>query len=224
MTPALDLFRPHHEELRKRLIRSSAAIAVCTGIAYRFIDELAGFCTRPLFLAAPKLEHMVYTKLTDAFISYLKLALLFGIIAGFPYLLYQVWMFISPGLLENERKLVRRIVFWATGLFAAGALFSFFIVLPRTLIFFMSYAGENLQPMPKISLYLTFVARTALAFGISFEIPFLMFMTCRTGLVSRQYFKKNRLYFYIAIVVRDAVAHDQLGGVIPGRIDPQDWA
>ena len=201
MMPALELFRPHHLELRKRLIRSFAAIALGTGIAYFFIDQLAIFCTAPLFEAAPNLKHLVYTKLTDAFISYIKLALLFGITASFPYLLYQAWMFISPGLLDKERKLVRRILFWATGLFTAGALFSFFIVLPRTLVFFMSYAGENLQPMPKISLYLTFVARLVLAFALAFEIPFLMVMSSVAGLVQPDHFKAKRKYFYIAIIV-----------------------
>jgi len=116
-------------------------------------------------------------------------------------LLYQAWMFISPGLLDDERRLAKQIVLWATLLFAAGALFSFFIVLPRTMIFFMSYAGDNLQPMPKLGLYLTFVARMVLAFGIAFEIPFLMVMTLKTGLVSRGHFKAKRKYFYMAIVV-----------------------
>ena len=197
---ALELFRPHHQELRKRLIRSFAAIAICTALAYLFIDPLAAFCTRPLFVADPTLKKLIYTKLTDAFISYIKLALIFGITISFPYLLYQIWMFIAPGLLEKERLLARRIIFWSTGLFAAGALFSFFIVLPKTLAFFMSYAGDNLEPMPKIGLYLTFVARMVLAFAISFEIPFLMVMSSASGLVTRDHFKAKRKYFYIAIV------------------------
>ena len=82
-----------------------------------------------------------------------------------------------------------------------GALFGFFIVLPKTLAFFMSYAGENLVPMPKLGLYLTFVARMVLAFAIAFEIPFLMVMTTSVGLVSHDHFKAKRKYFYIAIVV-----------------------
>ncbi|MCI5221418.1 MAG: twin-arginine translocase subunit TatC [Candidatus Electrothrix sp. AR4] len=198
---ALELFRPHHQELRKRLLKSFAAIAVSTALAYFFIDNLAAFCTRPLFLADPTLKKLIYTKLTDAFISYIKLSLIFGIMVSFPYLLYQVWMFITPGLLEKERLLTRRIIFWSTGLFATGALFSFFIVLPKTLTFFMSYAGENLEPMPKLGLYLTFVARMVLAFAISFEIPFLMVMSSAAGLVTRDHFKAKRKYFYIAIVV-----------------------
>ena len=143
----------------------------------------------------------MYTKLTEAFITYIKLSILVGIIVSFPVLIYQAWMFVAPGLLDHERRLARIIVFWATFLFIGGALFSFFIVLPEMLSFFMSYAGDNLEPMPKLGLYLTFVARMILAFGIAFEIPFLMFMTTRGGLVPKDYFRKNRMYFYIAIVV-----------------------
>ena len=197
----LERFRPHHQELRERLLKSVLAIALCTACAYYFIDQLAAFCTHPLFTAAPTLKKLVYTKLTDAFISYIKLALLFGITVSFPYLLYQVWMFIAPGLLEKERALARMIIFWSTGLFASGALFGFFVVLPKTLAFFMSYAGENLVPMPKLGLYLTFVARMVLAFAISFEIPFLMVMATSVGLVTRDHFKAKRKYFYISIVV-----------------------
>ena len=197
----IERFRPHHQELRTRLLKSFVAIALSTALAYFFIDHLAAFCTQPLFLAAPTLEKLVYTKLTDAFVSYIKLALLSGIIVSFPYLLYQVWMFISPGLLSKERGVARRVILWSTGLFIGGALFGFFIVLPKTLSFFMSYAGENLEPMPKLGLYLTFVARMVLAFAISFEIPFLMVMTTVVGLVTHDHFKAKRKYFYIAIVV-----------------------
>ncbi|MCI5127331.1 MAG: twin-arginine translocase subunit TatC [Candidatus Electrothrix sp. AUS3] len=193
--------RPHHQELRKRLLRVFLVITVSTALAYFFIDHLAFFCTQPLFLAAPNLEKLVYTKLTDAFISYIKLALLTGIIISFPYLLYQGWMFIAPGLLKKERIIVRRIIFWSTGLFTGGVLFAFFIVLPNVLSFFMSYAGENLVPMPKLGLYLTFVGRMVLAFAISFEIPFLMVMATSVGLVGHDYFTTQRKYFYIAIVV-----------------------
>ena len=196
-----DRFRPHHQELRKRLLKVFLAIALCTTFAYLFIDSLVLLCTCPLFDAAPTLEKMVYTKLTDAFISYIKLALLTGIITSFPYLLYQAWMFIAPGLLKEERLIARKIIFWSTGLFISGALFAFFIVLPKILSFFMSYAGENLVPMLKLGLYLTFVARMVLAFAISFEIPFLMVMTTVVGLISHNYFTKQRKYFYIAIVV-----------------------
>jgi len=201
MLAALEHYAPHHKELRERLIKSFLVIALSTAASYLVIEQIVSFCMHPLFTAYPALHKLVYTKLTEAFITYLKLSLLVGIIISFPFILYQIWLFVAPGLLDNERRLVRIIIFWASFLFAGGAVFAFFIALPKILAFFMSYAGPNLEPLPKLGLYLTFVARTVLAFGISFEIPFLMFMTTRTGLVSGVYFKKNRLYFYVAIVI-----------------------
>lgn len=200
MIAFLEQLRPHHEELRRRLLISAAVVAACTWLAWLFIDQLAAFTLRPLLESAEP-GKLVYTRLTDAFISYLKLALLCGITASFPFLLYQVWMFAAPGLLAHEKRLARRIICWSGGLFLAGALFAFFIVLPRTLAFFMSYAGENLQPMLKINLYLAFAARMVLALAVSFEIPFLMVMAAAAGLVRRDHFSSKRKFFYIAIVV-----------------------
>lgn len=201
MLAALEHFRPHHEELRRRLLRCFLAIALASCLAYLGIERIAEFFMQPLFQAYPPLHKLVYTRLTEAFITYLKLSLLVGIIFSFPVVLYQIWMFVAPGLMDDEQRLARNIVFWSTFLFAGGALFAFFIVLPRMLLFFMSYAGPNLEPLPSLGLYLTFVGRMVLAFGISFEIPFLMFMVSRAGMVSAKYFASKRLYFYIAIVV-----------------------
>ncbi|GAB4342444.1 MAG: twin-arginine translocase subunit TatC [Desulfobulbaceae bacterium] len=201
MIAAFEHFAPHHEELRKRLIRSILAVVLASVSSYLFIDEIVGVCMRPLVTAYPDLHKLVYTKLTEAFITYLKLSLVVGIFVSFPVLLYQAWMFVSPGLLDHERLLARRVVFWSGFLFAGGACFAYFIALPRILTFFMSYAGPNLTPMPRLGLYLTFVARMTLTFGIAFQIPFLMFMADRAGLIGSGYFREKRLYFYMAIIV-----------------------
>lgn len=134
MITAFDHFRPHHEELRKRLIRIISAVFLCTLVAYLGKDYIAAFCMQPLFTAAPELEKLVYTKLTEAFISYIKLSLLAGILFSFPYILFQMWMFISQGFLQ-VKKAARLIVLWATFLFLGGACFSFFIALPKILSF-----------------------------------------------------------------------------------------
>jgi sec-independent protein translocase protein TatC len=155
----------------------------------------------PLFLASPALVKLVYTNLTEAFITYLKLSLLMGIIFSIPVLLYEMWMYIAPGLHQNEKKTVLTVVFWASLLFGAGAGFAFFIVLPRALHFFMGFANPQLTPLPKLSGYLTFVARTSLAFGLAFEIPFLMVTAAKIGWVTRNYFSTKRKYFYPAILL-----------------------
>jgi sec-independent protein translocase protein TatC len=115
--------------------------------------------------------------------------------------LYQIWVFISPGLKKDEKRMAIIVVFWASFLFAGGTLFAFFLVIPRMLTYFMSYASPHLIPLPKFGMYLTFVARTMLAFGLAFEIPFLMVMAGKAGFVNVTYFRKKRWYSYGAIVV-----------------------
>jgi sec-independent protein translocase protein TatC len=198
---SLEFFRPHHLELRKRLITVFLTIAGCTAIAYFFAEQIAILFIAPLFAASPLVYKLVYTNLPEAFLAYIKLALLVGIIASMPVILYQLWIFVAPGLRKNEKKLAITIVFWATFLFSGGACFAFFVVLPKMLSYFMSYANEGLEPLPKLSMYLTFVARTILAFGISFQIPFLMVMAGKANFVQAAYFRRKRTYFYVAIVV-----------------------
>lgn len=198
---SLEFFRPHHLELRKRLIKVFASVICCTVVAYVFAEQIANIFIAPLFAASPLVYKLVYTNLPEAFLAYIKLALLVGIIASMPIALYQIWVFIAPGLKKNEKKIAVTVVFWATVLFAGGAAFAFFIVLPKMLTYLMSYTAEGLEPLPKLSKYLTFVARTILTFGLSFQIPFLMVMAGKVDLVSAQYFRKKRTYFYIAILV-----------------------
>ncbi len=201
MLAALEHFAPHHRELRRRLIRIFLAIATASIIAYLFIEPIVQFCLRPLFTAHPGIRRLVYTNLTEAFITYIKLALMIGVISSFPVILYQVWMFVAPGLLDKEKRIVITIVLWASLLFTGGALFAYFIVLPKMLTFFMAYAGPDLKPLPRLGHYLSFVARMIAAFALAFEIPFLMVTATRTGLVSRDHFRRKRNYFYIVIVV-----------------------
>ena len=198
---SLAFFRPHHNELRKRLVKVFISIILCTVIAYFFSEQIALFFIQPLFDASPLVYRLVYTNLPEAFIAYIKLALLVGIIASFPVMLYQIWSFIAPGLHDDEKKLAVTVVFWSTVLFASGSAFAIFSVLPKMLTYFMSYAHQSLEPLPKLGQYLTFVARTVLAFGLSFQIPFLMVMAGKAGIVKAAYFRKKRLYFYGAIVL-----------------------
>lgn len=198
---SLAFFRPHHLELRNRLVKVFAAVLTCSIVAYIYAEPIARFCIEPLMAASPLVGRLVYTNLPEAFISYLKLALMVGLFASFPVSLYQLWAFISPGLHKHERRLAFTVVFWATLLFGGGATFAFFVVLPKMLSYFMSYANTELEPLPKLGMYLTFVARTVMTFGLSFQIPFLMVMAGKANLVTPAYFRSKRTYFYIAILV-----------------------
>jgi sec-independent protein translocase protein TatC len=191
----------HVEELRRRILISFMAIIVSTIVAYIFSEDITVLFIAPLFYAHPSLAKLVYTNLPEAFIAYLKVSLLVGLIVSFPVLLYQAWMFVAPGLVAKEKNLARKIVFWSTFLFAGGACFAYFVVLPQALSFFMGFAGSQLEAMPKLGGYLTFVARTSLAFGLAFEIPFLMVAAAKTGLVPPGYFPKKRKFSYVTILV-----------------------
>lgn len=201
MLDALEQFRPHHQELKQRLLRCVLVLVLTSTVAYLCKDQLAAWCIEPLYRAYPQLTKLVYTKLTEAFLSYLKLSLLAGLIVSLPFMLYQLWLFVAPGLTEKEKRAIRTILAWATVLFSGGALFAYFVALPRMLHFFMSYAGPTLIPKLKLGLYLSFTARMVLAFGLAFEIPFLMVMASRTGLIKASYFRSKRLAFSLAIIV-----------------------
>ena len=201
MSPLANHFQGHLLELRRRVTIAFAAMAVFSGVAYLFSKDLARFFIEPLFLACPELEFLVYTNLTEAFVSYLKISVIVGVAASFPVVIYQIWRFISPGLHSNEKKFGMLVVFWATLLFGFGVWFAYVAVMPRALVYLMSFAGENLDAMPKLDSYLSFVARSGLAFGLSFEIPFLMVMVAKAGMIDRLYFSRQRKYYYVAIAV-----------------------
>ncbi len=201
MSPLGSQFQGHLLELRRRVTISFAAMAVFSSVAYLFSKDLARFFVAPLFRACPDLESLVYTNLTEAFVCYLKISIIVGVAASFPVILWQVWCFISPGLHRHEKKFGMLVVFWATVLFAFGVGFAYVAVMPRALVYLMSFAGENLEAMPKLDSYLSFVARSGLAFGLSFEIPFLMVMASRAGMIDKSYFSRQRKYYYIVIAV-----------------------
>lgn len=194
-------FSGHLKELRDRLLVCCVVLGLCSGMAYFYSEKIADLFMRPLFLAYPELGHLVYTNLTEAFLSYIKVAILVGLAASFPVLVYECWMYVAPGLRSKEKKVALRVVLFGSILFASGVLFAFEVVLPRTLHFLMHFASNDLTPLPKFGSYLTFVARTCLAFGLAFEIPFLMIMAGKAGLISRNYFSRKRKYFYGVIIV-----------------------
>ncbi|MDG4474830.1 twin-arginine translocase subunit TatC [Thiovibrio frasassiensis] len=194
-------FSIHFRELRNRVLASFLAVLVATLIAYAFSEHLVRFLMAPLITGHPNLAKLVYTNLTEAFVSYLKISLLAGLIVGFPVCCYQLWMFIAPGLHSHERRMARTVVFWATSLFAGGVVFAYLVVMPEMLSFLLSFADDQLEPLLRLDAYLTFVARTSLAFGLAFEVPFLMVMAAKAGIVSKGYFVRQRKYFYIAILI-----------------------
>ena len=201
MSSLLGHFSGHFEELRRRVLISFLAVLAAALVAYAFAEQIVRFLMVPMIKGHPQMARLVYTHLTEAFVAYLKVSLLVGLMAALPVCCYQLWMFISPGLLRHEKRLARQVVFWGTALFAGGVFFAWLVVLPELLTFLLGFATERLTPLPRLDAYLTFVARTILTFGLAFEVPFLMVMATRAGLVAKGYFARQRLYFFIAMAV-----------------------
>lgn len=214
--PLAGLSAEHFTELRKRVTIVFCSVLAFTAVAYYFSRPITAYLIQPVFQAAPDMKGLVYTNLTEAFISYLKVAVLVGLATSFPVVCYELWMFVAPGLKKREKAIALIVSFWATFLFVGGALFGYFVALPEVLAFLMDSAGPQLDAMPRFDSYLTFVARTVIAFGLAFEIPFLMVAAGRTGIVPRKYFTEKRWISYGAILLLAflLVAGDPLGAIL----------
>ena len=184
--PQYDLPKPlfdHLVELRRRLIRVIAVFFLATLACYTFAEPLFQFLLKPL---ANLLNNdatglgdrkLIYTGLTEAFLTYIKVAVFSGFFITFPYLATQIWLFTSPALFKHERKLLRIILFATPFLFFVGSAFAYYVIFPNAYLFFLSFetlgTPESLpiQLEPRVAEYLSFVMRLLLAFGISFQLP-----------------------------------------------------
>ena len=187
-------FTSHLEELRKRLITCSIAIAVGFAISFGFKERLFKILVQPLIKVMEEGETLIYTGLPEAFFTYLKVAFLSGLIVASPVILYQFWMFVAPGLYKKERRLMTPIVLLSSFFFIGGALFGYFVVFPWGFKFFLGFASETVRPLPSMKEYFGFSAKLLLAFGLVFELPLVITFLAKLGIVSVEFLKKNRKY------------------------------
>lgn len=204
MTVAADEKLPltaHLEELRKRLVHVLIALAVGFALCYSFKEWLFSFITRPLVEVLPKNSFMIFTSLPEAFFTYMKVAFFASLILTSPYILYEIWKFISPGLYPKEKKYVFPFVFFSTLLFAGGVLFGYFIALPPAFKFFVSFSSDILKPMVSMREYLTLALKFLLAFGLCFEMPVFVFFLAKVGVVNARMLSKKRRYAILVIFI-----------------------
>ncbi|HET97617.1 MAG TPA: twin-arginine translocase subunit TatC [Desulfurivibrio alkaliphilus] len=194
-------FTPHLLELRRRVLTILAAVVLATAGAYWFVEEMVRALSSPLIQIDPELGRLVYTGLPEAFISYLKLSLLVGFVLALPVAVYQLWMFVAPALRRQEKLVAVKVALSGFVLFSGGALFAYFVVLPELLRFLLWFAGEQIHPHLKLAPYLNFMVRGVFSFGLAFELPFLMVMAVRLGLVDPEYFARHRTYSYLGMVI-----------------------
>jgi len=197
-------FFDHLGELRQRIIWSLVAILVGLVVALNFTDRLMKFVRRPFEVAVPGMK-LVFLSPTEAFWVYMKVALIAGVVLAMPLVLYQIWAFISPGLLRHERRYALPFVVTGSLFFLMGAAFALFIVIPFAMRFLVTFPGAELTPMISIGAYVDFVLKFTLAFGAVFELPLAITLAARLGLVTPQFLAKNRKYAILVNFILAAI-------------------
>ena len=191
----------HLLELRSRLIR----VIICLGVLFiagiPFASEIYGFVASPLLTILPEGSSMIATQVTSPFMAPIKLVLFAALLITMPYLFYEVWMFMSPGLYKNEKTFVMPLMITTIILFTAGIAFAYFIVCPIIFKFFIASAPNSIQVMTDISQYLNFIIKLVFAFGIAFEIPVATFLLVKSGIVKKDSLIKSRPYLIILFFV-----------------------
>ena len=176
-------FLEHLDELRVRLIHSIASLAVGFGVCWGFREQIFHFLTQPLRLAYPGIK-FITTGPSEALILYMKMAFFVGIFVAAPYILWQVWAFIAPGLYPHEKVYAIPFIVAGSLFFAGGAAFGHFYLFPITFQFLGGFGGTDMQFLPKIDEYFSFYSWFLLGLGVVFQLPVVIFVLSRIGLVT----------------------------------------
>ncbi|MBN2191227.1 MAG: twin-arginine translocase subunit TatC [Polyangiaceae bacterium] len=209
-------FWEHLEELRTRVIRMAVAFVVGSGITWGFREHLLLWITEPFITAwrngaLPGEPSLHFASPAALFITYITLSLIGGGILSLPFVLFQVWAFVAPGLYSHEKRHALPFVIASTGLFAAGGYFGFRLAFPQAFAFLLSdsgtVAGSSFQVVPTVMIgdYVSFVAQMLLAFGVVFELPVLVFFLSVAGIVTHRHLIKYARHFVIVAFVLGAV-------------------
>ena len=198
-------FMSHLEELRGRLVACAIAVGVGFAGAYFFCEQLFQVLVSPLKDVLPEGEKLIYTSLPEMFFTYLKVSLVAGVMAAAPYIFYQIWMFVAPGLYRNERRLLVPFVIVSTFLFVGGALFGYFVVFPFGFKFFIGFSNDLVRALPSVKQYFSFSIKLLFAFGAVFELPVIIFFLAKMGIVTPKMLKHQRKYAILMTFVVAAI-------------------
>lgn len=194
-------FLSHLVELRERLLRALLAVVLVMLCLFPFAQQLYTTLASPLIAKLPEGSSMVAVEVASPFLVPFKLTLLLAVVIAVPYVLYQIWGFVAPGLYQNERKLALPILLASILLFYTGMAFAYIVVFPLVFGFFTSVAPEGVEVMTDINHYLSFVTTLFIAFGIAFEVPIATFVMVATGLTTPEQLRKARPYVIVAAFV-----------------------
>jgi sec-independent protein translocase protein TatC len=200
-------FLDHLEELRRRIIYSIIAIAVAFFACWGYAERIYDIIQRPIIEALQKnglSAKLVYTNPTEPFNMYLKVGFMAGLFVASPFVLYQVWLFISPGLYRHEKRYIAPFMLSTVSLFLAGGYFGYKLVLPQALVFLIGY-GKAFQPMVTLAEYSSLFLTVIIGLGVIFEMPILVFFLALMGIVSAGWMLRNLRYSILVIFIIAAV-------------------
>jgi sec-independent protein translocase protein TatC len=198
-------FLEHLDELRQRLIRALAGVFIGFVISILFIERIFDFIMKPLQAILPAGGKLIYTEPTEAFLLYMKMAALAGLLLSMPFLMWQVWAFIAPGLYAHEKRFAIPFVVMSTVFFTLGCAFSHYVAFPAAWNFFGSFADETVQFAPRIEPVFSLYVRMALGLGVVFEMPTLVMFLARVGLVTPRFLIKHTKYAILIIFIVAAI-------------------
>jgi sec-independent protein translocase protein TatC len=200
-----ETFISHLIELRDRLLRAIIAIVVLTLILVPWAKEIYGLLARPLLSALPQGATMIATDVTGTFLVPLKVTLMAGFLVALPYVLYQAWAFVAPGLYQHEKRLAVPVIVSSFVFFVIGMSFAYFVVFPVAFGFFAGYTPPGVQMMTDIDKYLSFVLTMFIAFGLTFETPVVVVVLVRMGVVGLDKLRAARSYVIVGAFVVGAI-------------------
>ena len=196
-----DSISNHLIELRSRLLKVFALFAILSIAGIPFASEIYAFIASPLIDLLPNESTMIATEVASPFMAPIKLVLYVALLLSMPWLFYQTWMFVSPGLYKEEKNVTAPLMLSTIILFFSGVCFAFFVVCPIIFKFFIGMAPANIQVMTDINQYLSFVFKLLFAFGIAFEIPIATVIIIKSGIATRESLIGARPYLIILFLV-----------------------
>jgi sec-independent protein translocase protein TatC len=198
-------FLEHLDELRKRIVRSCLAIAVGILVTFAYITPIFNFILAPTRKALPPGVKLIYTQPGEAFSLYITVALIAGAVVAAPFIMYQVWMFIAPGLYSNEKRMAIPFVLFTTIGFIAGATFNHFIAFPFMMAFFASFNTPDLAFMPKLEDVFGLYTKMLIGMGLVFQMPTVVYFLARIKLITARFLVANFKYAFLLIFIAAAV-------------------
>ncbi len=191
----------HLLELRDRLVRCLIAVAICAAPCLYFQNDIYDFVAQPIQAQMPAGAKLIATGVVSPFMAPFKLACVVGLLIAIPYVLWQIWGFVAPGLYKHEKKFAIPLVVSSVVLFYVGVAFAYEFVFPVMFQYFVQNAPKSTQVLPDITQYLDFVITMSLCFGIAFEVPVAVVLLVLTGIISVEKLKAARGYVLIGIFV-----------------------